>query len=389
MTAADTTFDRPRFSSVILLVEDEPVLRSSIARGLNKLTNVEVLSAANLAEAMALLDMRTPALVISDIDLPDGAGVELIGELKGRKVEIPIIFVTAYLKTYRAQIPEHPNVLVLEKPIPLEELRARVLRMLGPAGEAARGPFTVVEYVQLACLGRHSVQVDVELVDGASYIIVHEGELWSAVDRDGTGEEAFKRVVMLKEGTVTCASLVGPPGVRTITRRWEQLVLESACELDESRRDAHTQSASDSRLPALAGTPRPVASDRPKSQGDRAVPASVPAVHQQNAAPPRTAKKARLPPPFPARNASAVSRTAPAVTTVTSDEKTEVTPAPKPPSFDELWSRGVDALLRREYGVAVESFVAASKLRPEDLRIQANLLRLKEMGYVKQTGGDQ
>jgi DNA-binding response OmpR family regulator len=116
--------------AAILLVEDEPVLRAAMVRGLAKLANVEVLVATTVAEAVALVRSNAPSLVISDLDLPGPSGLELIDELQRRSIDIPIILVTAYLKTYRAQIPNHPNVLVLEKPIPLKELRARVVAQL-------------------------------------------------------------------------------------------------------------------------------------------------------------------------------------------------------------------------------------------------------------------
>jgi CheY-like chemotaxis protein len=386
--------DRMSFGSTIVLVEDEPVLRSSLARGLNKLTNVEVLAAANVAEAITLFDSRTPSLVISDIDLPGATGLELIGELKRRKVIIPIIFVTAYLKTYQAQIPEHPNVMVLEKPIPLEELRLRVLRLLGPAGEAARGPFSVVDYVQLACLGRHSVQIDVELTDGGAQVIIHEGDLWSAYDTEGTGADAFKRLVLLKEGTVTCSSLIGPPGPRSISIRWEQLVLESARTFDEAERDRKASSDPSptvSRRAALAGTPRPAlpaaeVDRKPPTQGARAASSasSTASTAVAKSLPPRD-NVPRLPPP----SVSVAKRPLPARTDSIVAPPAKSARAERPATFDELWSQGVEALLRREFGTAARAFSAAGKLRPDDPRIQANLLRLREMGHLENSGDDE
>jgi CheY-like chemotaxis protein len=381
-----------RFGSTIVLVEDEPVLRSSIARGLNKLTNVEVFAAANVAEAITLFDNRTPALVISDIDLPGASGLELIGELKRRDIVVPVIFVTAYLKTYRAQIPEHPNVMVLEKPIPLEELRLRVVRLLGPAGEAARGPFSVVDYVQLACLGRHSVQIDVELTDGGAQVVIHEGDLWSACDEQGSGAEAFKRLVLLKEGTVTCSSLLGPPGPRSITIRWEQLVLESARIFDEAERDrkaAQNTSPIISRRAALVGTPRP-AIQPAEIDKKPATPAPPPPPIVSSGTRTATGKTspagngaARLPPPpVPRRSLSASN--APIVATPVKTVRGE-----RPATFDNLWTRGVEALLRREFEAAACAFSAAEKLRPGDPRVQANLIRLKEMGHLKNAGEDE
>jgi CheY-like chemotaxis protein len=391
VTSVPDIFDGASLSSTILLVEDEPVLRSSIAQGLNKLTNVQVIAAANVAEAVKILDTRVPSLVISDVDLPGATGLELISELERRKIEIPIIFVTAYLKTYRTQIPDRANVIVLEKPIPLEELRSRALRLLGPAGDAARTPFGVVDYVQLACLGRHSVQIDIELVQGRAQVVVHEGELWSSVDPQGQGPEAFKRLAFLKDGTLTCSSLIGPPGIRTITARWEHLVLESARSFDEAQRDQELsvgRSPTLSHLPALADAPRPASglSSGPRSQPTKVArpPLAPPPPTRAVKAPPLPARPG--PPPLP----SAPGRGRPSE----SLEPSTLTPAPRvktsvtenPMTFGDLWAQGVDALLRRELDVALRAFEEAAKLRPDDAGVQANLLRLNQMGVGKKAG---
>ena len=55
----------------VLVLDDEAVLRTSMARGISKLSGVEVLEAGSLAEAEEVLDRTPPALVIADIDLPD------------------------------------------------------------------------------------------------------------------------------------------------------------------------------------------------------------------------------------------------------------------------------------------------------------------------------
>ena len=126
---ADSASLAPR--AAILLVEDEPVLRASMVRGLAKLANVNILVATTVAEAVALVRSTSPSLVISDIDLPGATGLDLISDLHRLGIDIPIILITAYLETFWTQIPKHPNVLVLEKPIPLEVLRSRVTQLVG------------------------------------------------------------------------------------------------------------------------------------------------------------------------------------------------------------------------------------------------------------------
>jgi DNA-binding response OmpR family regulator len=78
-------------SSAIFLVEDEPVLRSSLARGLSRLTNVEVLTAGTFDEAVLFLGTRVPSLLISDIDLPGASGLDLVAEFSRREIDVPII----------------------------------------------------------------------------------------------------------------------------------------------------------------------------------------------------------------------------------------------------------------------------------------------------------
>ena len=142
----------------VLIIEDEIVLRTSMARGLGKLPGVEVQEAGSVEAALEFIDRTAPDFIISDIDLPGRSGLELVGELKRRALDTPLLFVSAYLKAYRPQIPPNANVEVLEKPVPLEELRTRVLAQL-QSPTRSHAPFGVTDYVQLACMGRHSVEV--------------------------------------------------------------------------------------------------------------------------------------------------------------------------------------------------------------------------------------
>ena len=79
--------------SMILLVEDNPHIMKINAEVLS-LRGYEVLRAATAAEAREQLRWHAVDLIVLDIMLPDGNGVELCRELKGR-YHIPILFLTA------------------------------------------------------------------------------------------------------------------------------------------------------------------------------------------------------------------------------------------------------------------------------------------------------
>lgn len=219
----------------LLLIEDEAMLRSNLARGLSKIPDATVHDAGSLEEALPLLDLFPPDLIVSDIDLPRRTGIEILGELAARRLRVPVIFVTGFVRAYGAQIPRHEDVDVLEKPIALEDLRAAVERRLRPHDpDRPSAPFGVPDYMQLAGMGRHSVIIETH-VGGRlrGCVTVVRGEAWSARDDRGVGAEALRRIAFEAEGIVSCRSLVGPPGDRDLDGSWEWVLLEAARDLDE------------------------------------------------------------------------------------------------------------------------------------------------------------
>lgn len=231
----------------VLIIEDEPVLRSSMAKGISRMPSVTVSEAGTLQQAVDILDEAPPRLILSDIDLPDRSGLEILGEIGKRGLRVPVVFISAYLKAYNAQIPRHADVDVREKPVSLEELRGIVSQKLGGSGPAPDvEPFSIADFVQLACLGQRSVVV--QAADGRTTtgaIVVHRGEAWSARDEGGAGPEAFYRLAMDPKLSATCRTLKEAPGDRNLFEPWEMLLLDSARRADEelAQRDAAGRSS--------------------------------------------------------------------------------------------------------------------------------------------------
>ena len=118
----------------LLVVEDEESLRHGMVRALGKLADVEVTGAGSVREALAYIDATPPDALISDLDLPDRLGAELLGELEKRGLPIPVTFVSAHTVNLGARIPRSARIRVVDKPISLERpARARTLDV-GTAG---------------------------------------------------------------------------------------------------------------------------------------------------------------------------------------------------------------------------------------------------------------
>ena len=79
----------------ILIVEDDLFLREGLCELLNR-EGYEVAAAANAAEGAVFLAGGHPALVILDIGLPDGNGVEQCKKWRAEGKRMPILFLTAH-----------------------------------------------------------------------------------------------------------------------------------------------------------------------------------------------------------------------------------------------------------------------------------------------------
>ncbi len=88
--------------------------------------------------------------------------------------------------------------------------------------------FGMLEYLKLACLGAHTVEILVfaegEQADLIGRVIVLGGQLWSAQDSQGMGADAFLRLACLPVGGVACNSLQRTALMRNIYAAWDSLV---------------------------------------------------------------------------------------------------------------------------------------------------------------------
>ena len=117
----------------LLLVEDDPQVASSLVRGLRE-EGFAVVAATRLAEADRQLAQETPALVILDLNLPDGDGRTWLRTVRQKGYRMPVIIVTA-----RATLLDRVAGLedgaddYLTKPFAFAELLARVRTRLRSA----------------------------------------------------------------------------------------------------------------------------------------------------------------------------------------------------------------------------------------------------------------
>ncbi|WP_331694528.1 response regulator transcription factor [Pandoraea sputorum] len=98
MSASTLANIEPVLPGPLLLVEDDPSMQIRMRAILHSLgyTDDAVQVAGSLAQARAVLADEPFALILIDVGLPDGSGIDLIGELHARDPALPILVISAW-----------------------------------------------------------------------------------------------------------------------------------------------------------------------------------------------------------------------------------------------------------------------------------------------------
>ena len=78
----------------VLIVEDDPELRSVLSRSLRE-EGFEVDTVANGGDVLARTEKGLPDIFVIDIGLPDADGRDVCQALRARGIEAPVLFLTA------------------------------------------------------------------------------------------------------------------------------------------------------------------------------------------------------------------------------------------------------------------------------------------------------
>ena len=109
----------------LLAVDDDRFVLEALRTGMDwkELGFQQVFCASNIGGAKKILEEENIDLLISDIDMPGGTGLDLIGWLRGRHDDITVIFLTDYADfSYAQQAVALKTFQYMLKPIDFMEL---------------------------------------------------------------------------------------------------------------------------------------------------------------------------------------------------------------------------------------------------------------------------
>jgi two-component system, OmpR family, KDP operon response regulator KdpE len=225
---------------LVLLVEDELPMRRFLRTAL-RAHECQVVEAGTAREALAQVAGRNPDLILLDLGLPDGEGLDVARQIR-RSAQTPIIVLSA-----RGQ--EHDKVTALDlgvddyltKPFGVQELLARVRVALRHASHPSGPPAPVFESGELRVdlerrlVFRRSDEVHLTpteykllstLVRHAGKVLTHRQLLHEVWGANYEGQTHYLRVYMaqlrqkLERDSARPRFLLTEPGVgyRLITR---------------------------------------------------------------------------------------------------------------------------------------------------------------------------
>lgn len=115
----------------ILVLDDHAIVRGGLTRALEKEFDCTIAEAASLTEAIAQASTRAPSLVIVDINLPDGNGLEFIAWFRKISEDTPIV-VLSFIQTSEIQhsIAASGANAFVSKSAPLIELMTAIRAVL-------------------------------------------------------------------------------------------------------------------------------------------------------------------------------------------------------------------------------------------------------------------
>lgn len=118
-------------SETVLLVEDHTEVRHALRDVLESM-GYRVFAAATVAEALELIETQDLDLLLTDLQLPDGVGIDLIGPARRLHARLPAVLISGYARgSLPGVLGELPNdVAFVEKPVNTRTLAEALRRAL-------------------------------------------------------------------------------------------------------------------------------------------------------------------------------------------------------------------------------------------------------------------
>ena len=187
----------PTAPETILIVDDDRQMRRTLDAALRS-WNYTCLQAENISEATQIFAAEEPGIVLLDIDLPDGSGLDFLTEIKDRKPETIVVMITGSVdvKSTIAALRGGAHDFI-GKPIRLEELRVtlrngsetrKLRRQINQVRREQSGKFSFEGIIGESPAIKKAVELARKVATSDINAVLLQGET-------GTGKDLFARAI--------------------------------------------------------------------------------------------------------------------------------------------------------------------------------------------------
>lgn len=117
----------------ILYVEDDELLRFYYGQKIEELLSAKVVLSSSANEASSILkNDKDFTVIVSDMEMPNGTGLDLFAYLVNHQIEIPFVFFTSAINV-RIPLADGTLLPVIPKPyfiLLAEEIKSRALKCI-------------------------------------------------------------------------------------------------------------------------------------------------------------------------------------------------------------------------------------------------------------------
>ncbi|HET9931716.1 MAG TPA: response regulator [Polyangiaceae bacterium] len=221
----------------ILIVEDDAAQARQLAKAISvRRPNYTVFTAPNGAAATALLRDREADVVLTDLQMPEMNGFELIAWLLEHRPTVAVFIMTAYGNALtEQQLSAYGPVACFTKPVDVEKVLERIGDSLSHDVRGHVKNMSLPPFLQLLELERMSCTLNVEHEGRRGTLFVQKGELLDARVGELSGEPAALEVIAWNCAAITISA--NAPGVtRAIEKPIGFLIMDALRIQDESAR---------------------------------------------------------------------------------------------------------------------------------------------------------
>ena len=228
-------------TKTVLIVDDEKTFLILAENFLKVYADqINVLVASNGRQALHILETRKVDLLVTDINMPEMDGIELLLNLSRKNLDIHVFVITGFAtKKNLERLNEVGQFYYLAKPFNMERFGKKILSVLQEKSEAYVSQFKLSNLLQLIHMEEKTCTLQVKSNSKTGYLYLRDGKLINAKSNGTEGLEAAKIIISWKnvetEFQGTCQA------ERKIHTSLMSILLEATRFADENRKSiVHT-----------------------------------------------------------------------------------------------------------------------------------------------------